>query len=112
MFYVLCFQILTYILLHLVSYFFFLYRSPLFLCTVFDSISSKIHEVLLMNPSANAFVFGDFNVHNKTWLAYSGGTDTPDEVCFFLYFKLRWLTLLGSQTVILKVLLFGFIYYF
>ena len=29
-----------------------------------------------MNPSANAFVFGDFNVHNKTWLAYSGGTDT------------------------------------
>ena len=67
------------------SYFFFHYRSPLFLCTVFDSISSKIHEVLLMNPSANAFVFGDFNVHNKTWLAYSGGTDTPGKSAFFIF---------------------------
>ena len=32
------------------------------LCTVFDSISSNIDEVLLINPSANVFVFGDFNV--------------------------------------------------
>ena len=43
------------------SYFFFLYRSPSSsLCTVFDSISSNIDEVLSINPSANAFVFGDF----------------------------------------------------
>ena len=53
-------------LLHSVSYFFFLYQSPsLSLCMVFDSISSNIDEVLSINPSANVFVFGDFNVHHK-----------------------------------------------
>ena len=53
-------------LLYSVSYFFFLYRSPSSsLCTVFDSISSNIDEVLSINPSANVFVFGDFNVHHK-----------------------------------------------
>ena len=40
-------------LLHSVSYFFFLYWSPLSLCTVFDSISSNIDEVLSINPSGN-----------------------------------------------------------
>ena len=25
------------------------------------------------------FVFGDFNVHYKDWLTYSGGTDRPGE---------------------------------
>ena len=70
-------------LLHSVSYFFFLYRSPsLSLCTVFDSISSNIDEVLSINPSANVFVFGDFNVHHKDWLTYSGGTDRPGELCY------------------------------
>ena len=55
-------------LLHSVSYFFFLYRSPSSpLCTVFDSISSNIEEVLSINPSATVFVFGDFNVHHKDW---------------------------------------------
>ena len=49
-------------LLHSVSYFFFLYE--LTLCTVFDSISSNIYEVLSMNPSANVFIFGNFNVHH------------------------------------------------
>ena len=52
------------------------------LCTVFDSISSNIDEVLLINPSANVFVFGDFNVHHKDWLTYSGGTDRPGELCY------------------------------
>ena len=56
----LCFRLA---LLHSVSYFFFLYGSPSSaLCTVFDSISSNIDEVLSINPSANDFVFGDFNV--------------------------------------------------
>ena len=65
------------------SVFFFLYQSPsLSLCTVFDSISSNIDEVLLINPSANVFVFGDFNVHHKDWLTYSGGTDRPCELCY------------------------------
>ena len=49
---------------------------------VFDSISSSIDEVLLINPSANVFVFGYFNVHHKDWLTYSGGTDQPGELCY------------------------------
>ena len=65
------------------SYFFFLYRSPSSaLCTVFDSVSSNIDEVLSINPPANVFVFGDFNVHHKDWLTYSSGTDRPGELCY------------------------------
>ena len=76
----LCFQLA---LLHSVSYFFFLYRSPSSaLCTVFDSISSNIDEVLSINPSANVFVIGDFNVHHKDWPTYSSGTDWPGELCY------------------------------
>ena len=53
----LCFRLA---LLHSVSYFFFLYWWPSsLLCTVFDSISSNIDYVLLINPSANVFIFGD-----------------------------------------------------
>ena len=69
----LCFRLA---LLHSVSYFFFLYQSSsLSLRTVFGSISSNIDEVLSINPSANVFIFGDFNIHHKDWLIYSGGTD-------------------------------------
>ena len=51
----LCFRLA---LLYSMSYFFFLYRSPSSaLCTVFDSISSNIDEVLSINPTADAFVF-------------------------------------------------------
>ena len=68
----LCFQLA---LLHSLFYFFFLYRFPsLSLCLVFDSFSSNIDEVLLLNPSANVVVFGGFNIHHKDWLTYSGGT--------------------------------------
>ena len=76
----LCFRLA---LLHSVSYFFFLYRSPsLSLCSAFDSVSSNIDEVLSINPSANVFVFGDFNVHHKDWLTYSGRTDRSGELCY------------------------------
>ena len=50
------------------------------MCTVFDSISSNIDEVLSINPSAK--VFGDFNVYHKDWLTYCGGTDGPGELCY------------------------------
>ena len=74
----LCFQLA---LLHSVSYFFFFYRSPSSsLCTVFYSVSSTIDEVLSINPSAYVFIFGDFNVHHKDWLTYSGGTDRSGEL--------------------------------
>ena len=59
------------------SYFFFLYQ-----CTVFDSISSNIDEVLSINLSLNVFVFGDFNAQCKDWLTYSGETDRPGELCY------------------------------
>ena len=66
----LCFRLA---LLHSVFYFFFLYQSlSSSLCMVFGSISSNIDEVLSTNPSANVIVFGDFNVHHKDWLTYSG----------------------------------------
>ena len=43
-------------LLQSMSYFFFLYQSPLlWLWMVFDSISSNIDEILLINSSANVF---------------------------------------------------------
>ena len=59
----LCFQLA---LLHSVSYFFFVYRSSSSsLCTGFDSISSNIDEAISINPSANVFVFEDFNVHHN-----------------------------------------------
>ena len=28
------------------------------------------------------FVFGDFSVHHKDWLTYSGGTGRPGELCY------------------------------
>ena len=39
---------------------------------------SNIDEVVSIHPSANAFVFGDFNIHHKDWLTYSRGAD---ELC-------------------------------
>ena len=70
-------------LLHSVCYFFPPYQSHFSsLCMFFDSISSNIDEVLLINPSANIFLFGVFNVHHKDWLTYYVGTDWPGEFCY------------------------------
>ena len=38
----------------------------------------------MINTSAYIFVFGDFNVHHKDWLTYSGITDRPGELCYIL----------------------------
>ena len=77
------------LMFHSVPYFCFLYRSlSSSLCTVFYSIPSNIDEVLLINPSANVFVFADFNVYHKDWLTYSGGTDRP--VNCYNFFYLKW----------------------
>ena len=75
----LCFQLA---LLHSVSYFSFLYQSPpSSLCAVFGSISCSIKNVLWINPSLNVFVLGDFSIHHKDWLNYSGETDRLKEIC-------------------------------
>ena len=71
---------------HSLSFFFFLYQLlSLSLCMVFDAISSNVDEVLLINPSINVFVFGDFNIHHKDWLTHSGGIDRPVEHCCNFY---------------------------
>ena len=82
----LCFRLALH---HSVPDFFFLYESPSSsLCTDFNSISFNIDEVPLITPSANVFVFGDFNIHHKDLLIYSVGTDRPGELCCnFCYLK-------------------------
>ena len=84
----LCFRLT---LFHSVSHFFFLYWPPsLWLCAVFDSILSNTDELLSVNPSANVFFFGNFNIHHKDWLIYSGRTDRPGKLCFN-FLSLKWL---------------------
>ena len=62
---------------------FFLYQSPSSsLCSVFDSILSKIDEVLSIKASANVFVLWHFNAHHKYWQTYSGGTENSCELCY------------------------------
>ena len=63
--------------------FFFLYRSlSSLLYLVFDSVSSNVDEILLINPSASVSVFGDLNVHHKDWLTYSGRTERPGKLFY------------------------------
>ena len=49
---------------------------------VFDAISFSIDEVFSINPSASVFVFGNFNVHHKECLIYSGGINISSTVAF------------------------------
>jgi len=67
-------------LLHSTSYLFFVYRSPSSQsCSVIDSVSNSIDRALMSHPSANIFVFGDFNVHHSDWLVFSQDT-TPSGI--------------------------------
>ena len=74
----LCFRLA---LLHSVSHSFSSTNHLLHVYAVFYYISSNIDQVLSINPSA-VFVFGNFLVHHKDWLTYSGGTDRPGELCY------------------------------
>lgn len=67
------------------SYFFFCCLSQSFsLCTVFNTISCNINEVISISLSVNVFVIGDLNAHNKDWITYSSGTDRSFElICNF-----------------------------
>ena len=63
------------------SYFFFPLLITVFVFVHdFDANSSNIDEVPPVNPPANMFVLGDFNVHHKDWLTYSGRTDRTGEL--------------------------------
>ena len=55
---------------------------PLLSGQFFDTASSTIAEILSIGPSANMLAVGDFGVHRKNWLAFSGGTDTTGELCY------------------------------
>ena len=102
-------------LLNSVSYFFFLYWSPSSsLCTVFDSVSPEIDEVLSINPSANVFLFGDFNILHKDCLAYSGRTDRLGKLCynFSISNDLTQMVTFLSLIVTLKILLFWIYLFF
>ena len=70
-------------LIHSTSFIFFLYRSPSSTsCSVLEAISNSIDKALSQYPSANFFVFGDFNVHNSDWLKFSNGIDIPGQNCY------------------------------
>ena len=93
------------------SYFFLLDQSASSsLGTVFDSILSNIYQVLSINPSANAIVFGDFNIYHKDWLTYSGETDRSGELCYNFSTSNNLTQMVNFpthiSTVILTVLLF------
>ena len=73
-------------LLHSVSYFFLLYQSPSFSSrTVLDDISYNIDEILSINPSANVFVFGDFNAVHKVFLTGTLYCDSHSPTLSFFY---------------------------
>ena len=81
-------------LLHWLSYFFFLHLSPpSSLCRVFDSSSSNIDEVLLINPSANVFLW-NFNVKWRLANLFWWKWDLANFVIIFVSQMTlsRWLT--------------------
>ena len=41
----------------------------------------------MINPSANVFIFGDFNFHHIDWLTHSGRTVRPNELCYSFSFS-------------------------
>ena len=73
-----------------------------------DAISSNIGEVFLINPSANVFVYGDFSVHYKGSLTYSGGTERPGKHYYSFFLSdmtlLRRLTFLPNKVNLLYLL--------
>ena len=108
----LCFLI---VLLHSVSYFFFLSWSPSYsLRTVFDSISSNIDEVLSINPFLMCLPLDVLTPIIRTGSSMEL-IDLVNSVIIFLWQMTlhRWLTfLLGSLFVTLTSCPFAFIYFF
>ena len=99
--------------LHSVSYFFFLYRSPLSsLGMIFNSVSSNIDEVLSINLSGNnVFVFGDFDRPNELCCKF----DRPNELCCKFAISndlsIRWLTILLESLIVALTFLLFLIYF-
>ena len=100
-------------MLHLVSYFFFLYWSlSSSLSTVLDADSSNIDKILSLNISATVFVHKVFIDYHREFLTYSDGSDTPFFVFLFQTNLLKLLTLqLRTLILILTVMLFWIDFY-
>ena len=47
----------------------------------------RFDEVLSINPYADIFVFGDFNVNYKGWLTYLDATDWPGKLYYNFSFS-------------------------
>ena len=86
-----------YILLYFIFFLYFFFQNPLFLHSDFGTLSSNIHKISSVSPSANGPVFGHFDVHQKPWLNYFGGTNSAAKLfCNFCISKDL------NQTVILN----------
>ena len=60
----------------------FLYRSPSSSsCSVVEAVSFNIDKALILQPSANIMVCGDFNAHTTKWLCHSCTTDAAGMFC-------------------------------
>ena len=51
-----------------------------FIFFLYQSLLSDIDVVLSINPAANTFLFGEFNVHHKDWLACSYRPERSDKL--------------------------------
>ena len=72
--------------IHFCYWFYFIHCLTSFSCInhllclwIFDTIPSHIDEVFSINLSTNVVVFGNFNVHHRAYLTYSGRTDGPNK---------------------------------
>ena len=69
-------------LLHSTTFIFFLYRSPSSSsCFVVEGVLSNIDKALILQPSANNMVCGDFNAHNIKGLCHSHNIDVVGLFC-------------------------------
>ena len=74
-----CFRL---VLLHSTTFIFFLYHLPCSSsCYVVEGVSSNIDKALILQPSANIMVCGDFNAHNTEWLCHSYTTVVAGLFC-------------------------------
>ena len=48
-------------------------------------------ETINFNLHIKEKMFGDFNIHHKEWLTYSGGTDISGELCYKISVKIKYL---------------------
>ena len=70
------------------------------------------------SASSSVFVCGEFNIHHKDWLTYSGGTDRPGELCYNfsnsndLTQKVNFPTWIPDCPAPEQSCPFGFIYFF